>query len=83
MYRLDRVTRIPASLEEVFAFFSDAGNLSRITPPWLQFRVYGSAPEKMEAGARIEYRIRWLIFPLRWVTRITEWSPLSRFQDVQ
>lgn len=77
MYRLDRVTRIPASLEEVFAFFSDAGNLSRITPPWLQFRVHGSAPEKMEAGARIEYRIRWLVFPLRWVT------PPAGFQDVQ
>ncbi len=83
MYRLERTTRIPAPLEDVFAFFSDAGNLARITPPWLRFRLHGAAPERMEAGVRLEYRIRWLVFRLRWVTRITQWTPLSGFQDLQ
>jgi ligand-binding SRPBCC domain-containing protein len=66
----------------VFAFFSDAGNLARITPPWLRFRIHGTSPA-IAAGARIEYRIRWLVFTLKWVTRITRFDPPRDFQDVQ
>jgi ligand-binding SRPBCC domain-containing protein len=80
--RLERVQRLDSDLEEVFAFFSDPANLARITPPWLRFRIH-RPPERMEAGARIEYRIRWLIFRLRWITRITAWSPPRLFEDIQ
>jgi ligand-binding SRPBCC domain-containing protein len=80
--RLERAQRLDAGLEEVFAFFSDPANLARITPPWLRFRIRRS-PARMEAGARIEYRIRWLILPLRWITRITAWSPPRLFEDIQ
>lgn len=83
MYQLDVTTRIAAPANEVFAFFSDAGNLARITPPWLRFRVHGEAPREMAPGVRIEYRIRWLVFVLAWVTRITRFDPPREFQDVQ
>lgn len=72
-----------ARLPEVFAFFSDPGNLERITPPWLSFRIHGPAPSAISAGSRIEYRIRWLFLTLRWVTRITRWEPPFAFEDVQ
>lgn len=83
MHVLEQAQEIDASPEAVFAFFSDPGNLARITPPWLQFRIHGAPPAALGEGSRIEYRIRWLIFRLRWVTRITRWRAPLEFQDVQ
>ncbi|HVQ54732.1 MAG TPA: SRPBCC family protein, partial [Thermoanaerobaculia bacterium] len=81
MHSLDQTQQIAAPLEEVFAFFSNPANLARITPPWLSFRIHGPAPSALGEGSRIEYRIRWGLFTLRWVTRITRWTPTSEFQD--
>ena len=83
MHSLDRTHRIQARLEEVFAFFSDAGNLGSITPPGLAFRIHGAPPGPMQEGCRIEYRIRWTVFTLRWVTRIARWQPPTEFQDIE
>ena len=83
MYVLERSQRVRAPLQEVFAFFSDPANLARITPPWLGFRIVGAAPVRIAAGSRFEYRIRWSLFMLGWVTRITLWEPPRQFQDVQ
>jgi ligand-binding SRPBCC domain-containing protein len=66
----------------VFAFFAEPANLARITPPWLGFTVV-AAPPVLEAGAVLDYRIRWLGVPLRWRTLIREWDPPVRFLDVQ
>jgi ligand-binding SRPBCC domain-containing protein len=82
VYVLERSQRIPAPLSEVFAFFSDPRNLARITPAFLRFRVV-AAPSELAAGSRIEYRIRWALLSLRWVTRITRWNPPAEFQDVE
>lgn len=66
----------------MFAFFSDATNLERITPPWLGFRIVG-APARMAPGALIEYRLKLHGIPLRWLTRIEIWEPGRRFVDAQ
>jgi ligand-binding SRPBCC domain-containing protein len=66
----------------VFAFFAEPANLARITPVWLGFTVV-AAPAVLEAGAVLDYRIRWLGMPLRWRTFIREWDPPVRFLDVQ
>ncbi len=83
MYSLDRTQTIEAPAGKVFEFFSDPSNLARITPPWLSFRIQGEVPRPLAEGGRIEYRIRWTLFRLRWVTRITRWRPPAEFQDVQ
>lgn len=82
-HSLTQTQEVDASLDGVFAFFSDPANLARITPPWLSFRIHGQAPAALSEGSRIEYRIRWGPFRLRWVTRITRWVPQTEFQDVQ
>jgi ligand-binding SRPBCC domain-containing protein len=74
---------VAAPLAQVFAFFSDARNLERITPPWLSFRVVTPPPLDMRPGLHIEYRLRVHGFPLRWQSEIAAWEPPHRFVDVQ
>jgi len=81
-YLLRREQLVPASLEETFRFFADAANLQDITPPWLHFRIL-SAPEHIETGSEIRYRLRWHGIPLNWRTRITRWDMPLTFEDFQ
>lgn len=74
---------LPRSLEEVFAFFSDAYNLDVLTPPWLHFTIRTPRPIPMRAGTRIDYTIRWRGIPLNWKTEITAWEAPHRFVDEQ
>lgn len=83
IHTLEREQRLPASLDEVFAFFSDAGNLDSITPPWVGFRFITPLPIDMRKDALIEYRLRLAGLPLRWRTRIVTWDPPRGFLDVQ
>jgi len=81
--RLERSLWLPSPLEEVFAFFADARNLERLTPPWLGFTILNPTPVAMEEGVRIDYRIRLHGIPVRWQSRIAVWDPPHRFVDRQ
>ena len=83
IYELKRKITIPAPLEEVFSFFSDAENLNRITPPWLYFKILTPLPIVMKRNALIDYSIRLLGLRLVWKTEIAEWQPPHRFVDRQ
>lgn len=70
-------------MDEVFEFFSNAGNLGALTPPWVEFQILTPVPIPMRAGALIDYRLRIHGLPIRWRTEITEWEPGHRFVDEQ
>ena len=74
---------LPRPRPEVFAFFSDARNLQRITPAFLHFEVLTPGPIEMRAGALIDYRLTLRGIPLRWRSEITVWEPPQRFADIQ
>jgi ligand-binding SRPBCC domain-containing protein len=83
VHRLEREQLVHARLGEVFEFFARAGNLERITPPWLRFRLLTPEPIAMRAGAIIRYRLALHGLPLRWASRIDEWEPGRGFVDRQ
>jgi hypothetical protein len=70
---LERTQVLDRPVEDVFAFYSDAGNLEAITPPFLHFRILTPTPIAMRAGTRIEYALSLHGAPIRWRTLITRW----------
>ena len=80
---LERRQRIELPIDRVFAFYGDALNLERITPPLLNFEVTTPRPIEMGVRTLIEYRLRLHRVPVRWRTRIEAWEPPRRFVDVQ
>ena len=84
LFTLEAEQRLPISLEEAWAFFSDPGNLAAITPPSLGFVVKSPLPPKMHPGMIVAYTIRPL-FGVRvgWVTEITHVVEPHLFVDEQ
>jgi ligand-binding SRPBCC domain-containing protein len=80
---LERSTWLPRPVDETFAFFADASNLERITPPELRFRIVTPWPIEMRRGTLIEYRLALFGLPFGWRTGIDEWAPSHRFVDRQ
>ena len=80
---LEAETIVPASIDRTFAFFSDARNLERLTPPWLRFDIKTPLPIAMAAGTVIDYEIGLYGIAIPWRTRIDEWEPGVRFVDRQ
>lgn len=82
-YLLSTRLFVARDLETTFRFFADAGNLQRLTPPWLDFSILTPRPIPMQQGTLIDYRITVHGLPVRWRSAITEWAPPFRFVDQQ
>jgi len=80
---LETADELPLSLQRVFAFFSDATNLERITPSALQFEITSPQPIQIQRGTLIDYRLKLFDIPFAWRSEITEWNPPHSFVDEQ
>jgi len=85
VYSLSREQFLPISLSEAWKFFSDPGNLAKITPESMSFQVLtqlNGAP--IHEGMQIEYRIKPLLgIPMKWVTIIGKVKDRELFVDTQ
>ena len=84
IYTLPRSQTVRLSLNECWAFFSNPGNLARITPPSLGFRVESELPDEIYPGLMIHYSVSplWSI-PVRWLTEMTQVRKPDYFLDEQ
>jgi len=70
-------------VSEVFAFFSEAQNLERITPPYLQFKILNTSTKGITKNTLIDYRLKLHGIPFHWKTRINDFIPNKMFIDEQ
>lgn len=82
-WRLSCAQRVPRPVTDVFPFFASAHNLERLTPGFLRFSLLRASSEPLAAGSLIDYKLRLHGIPVRWRTRIDDWTPPRRFVDVQ
>ena len=84
MYELHTKQKLPISIDEAWAFFSDPKNLQEITPPYMGFDIHSGADRKVYAGQIIRYTVKPLLgLKLNWVTEITHVAPGQFFVDEQ
>lgn len=83
IYRLRKSIWLPQPRAKVFEFFSNPGNLDRLTPAWLKFTILTPATGQLRQGALLDYRLRIRGMPIRWQSEITVWEPPHHFVDRQ
>ena len=81
--QLERRQLVPLDIETTFAFFADASNLQRLTPPWLHFEIVSPTGLTVSRGTLIDYKLRLHGIPIRWRSEITRWDPPRAFRDEQ
>jgi ligand-binding SRPBCC domain-containing protein len=84
-FSLKTVQQIPVDIETAWEFFSNPGNLQKITPTDLGFRILSKHHgEKMYHGQIIEYKVKPILgIPVYWMTEITHVKDKEFFVDEQ
>jgi ligand-binding SRPBCC domain-containing protein len=81
---IDRVQILPTTLDTAWDFFSNPANLSKITPPSMDFCITSPPQSTTYAGQIITYTLRPLLgITMIWVTEITQASQPNFFVDEQ
>jgi ligand-binding SRPBCC domain-containing protein len=83
LYALTDQFVVAASPAETWRFFSAAESLPLITPPWLAFTMRMPGTIDIAQDTLLDYTIAWLGIPVRWRTRIIDFSPPRQFIDLQ
>ena len=72
------------SIGDCWSFFSNPGNLGKITPPALGFAVKSELPGEIYAGLMIRYTVSPIAgIPMSWLTEITQVQKPHYFVDEQ
>lgn len=69
--------------DEVFSFFSQAGNLEKITPDDMKFQMTQMNTPTIQKGSLIDYSLKVHGLPMKWKTEIKDYVEGSFFIDDQ
>ena len=84
IYRLKKSQHLAITLDEAWSFFSDPGNLRKITPPGLGLEITSEISDTIYEGMIITYNVKPLpYFKTTWVTEITHINRPYHFIDEQ
>ena len=83
IFTLKRELVVLRSRQEVFAFFSRPENLSKITPPSMNFEILTPGPIDMHPGVIIDYSVKIMGLRTHWRTMISRYDPPHSFVDEQ
>jgi len=84
IYTLEVKQFVPISVTEAWEFFSSPGNLSKITPEHMGFKITSGKPGKMYSGQIITYKVSPVPgIKTNWTTEITHVSEGKYFVDEQ
>lgn len=72
---------VAAPIGDVFAFFDDPANLSRLMPPPVAIRLVRIEPAPPRPGSVFEFRYGLGPFQRSWVVRLVDRVPHERFVD--
>ncbi|MBL7832136.1 MAG: SRPBCC family protein [Saprospiraceae bacterium] len=85
VYKLERIQKIPVSLDEAWQFFSRPENLRKITPKEMGFVIKSDVKDiEMFSGMLIVYTVKPVLgIPMTWVTEIKNIKDKEHFIDEQ
>ena len=84
IYTLEVSQLLKITLSEAWDFFSSPGNLSKITPGHMGFKITSGVPAKMYIGQIITYKVSPILgIKTNWVTEITHVAEDRFFVDEQ
>ena len=84
IYRLKKSQKLPITIDEAWAFFSNPENLKIITPDYMGFNIVNPEKSKMYSGQIIKYKVSPLFnIKMNWVTEISHVKENKFFVDEQ
>ena len=84
IHSLTQEQQLPISRQAAWDFFSTARNLSKLTPPEIDFEIVSQPGEKLYDGQIICYRMKVLpLIRMNWVTEIKSVEEGISFVDEQ
>tara|TARA_Y100000590_G_C15590562_1_gene965889 strand:- start:787 stop:1251 length:465 start_codon:yes stop_codon:yes gene_type:complete len=83
VYKLKYKQTINRSIDEVFDFFKNPENLSKLTPSNLNFKILTPMPIEMKEGQLIDYTITLFGKKIHWRTIISDYVEPNMFVDQQ
>lgn len=84
MHTLERIQRLPITVEEAWNFFQSPSNLATITPDYMGFNIMSEVPDQMYPGLFIDYKVSPLLgIKMNWTTEITHVDVPKYFVDEQ